>query len=132
MISIDTNILIRFLVKDDEHQAERVYQLFLQCEKDKAQIHISSLVILEAIWVLGSAYNFSRAEIVEALKNLLLVPIFKFQSHEAIQNALIDSGHASFDLSDLLIMHCSKQAGCTQFLTFDKKASQHSFARLFV
>lgn len=130
MIAIDTNIIIRFLVKDDEAQAKKVYELFSKCEKEKSNIYVSVLVLLEAIWVLESAYELTREDIIGAYKNLLLVPIFKFQNHQSIQNFIVDAENSSYDLSDLLILHSSIGKDIERLVTFDKKLSKHEFAHL--
>lgn len=123
MKAIDTNILIRFLTGDDEPQARKVYLLFKNAELEKKELFVPLLVILEMIWVLESAYDVSKAEILNAINDLLLMPILKFE-HQAILQQLLHSAHGNnYDLSDLLIAHSAKMSGCKTVLTFDKKAA---------
>ncbi|HDM77459.1 MAG TPA: PIN domain-containing protein, partial [Deltaproteobacteria bacterium] len=60
MKGIDTNILIRFLVGDDELQAKTVYNLFKRAEAEKKELFVPLLVMLELIWVLESVYDIPR------------------------------------------------------------------------
>ena len=52
MKALDTNVLVRFLVKDDEQQAKTVYRLFKQAESKAEAFFIPILVVLETVWVL--------------------------------------------------------------------------------
>ncbi len=60
MKALDTNVLVRFLVQDDEIQASKVDQLFASAEQGKETLFIPLLVVLELIWVLQSAYGVQK------------------------------------------------------------------------
>ena len=85
MKGIDTNILVRFLVGDDEQQAKTVYNIFKKTESNKNELFVPLLVILELIWVLESAYEVSREDILHSISELLLMPILKFQHQSVLQ-----------------------------------------------
>jgi len=85
MKAIDTNVLVRFLVKDDEHQSKIVYKVFKQAEADKIFFWVSLLVVLETIWVLDSVYEITRKEILDSVNEILLMPILKFEAQPTIQ-----------------------------------------------
>ncbi len=51
MNALDTNVLIRFLVADDEKQANRVRLLFKQAEADQQKLYVPVLVVLEMLWI---------------------------------------------------------------------------------
>jgi predicted nucleic-acid-binding protein len=80
MKALDTNVLVRFLVRDDERQAQAVYKRFKQSETNREVLFIPLLVVLETIWVLESAYEVTRQEILESVNDLLLMPILEFES----------------------------------------------------
>lgn len=122
MQALDTNVLVRFLTKDDLTQADQVYQLFQQCEEDGQRILVSTVVVLELCWVLKSGYGLSRAEVIEAVDDLLTLPILKFEHETAVQNFLREALEISADLSDLLIAHIAKSLGSHCVWTFDRKA----------
>jgi len=130
MKGIDTNILIRFLVGDDELQAKKVYNIFKKAESNKNELFVPLLVILELIWVLESVYEITRTEILDSISELLLMPILKFE-HQSVLQQFTSSGHGSkYDLSDLLIAHSAKERGCESVITFDKKASKFELFEL--
>lgn len=124
MKAVDTNILVRFLVGDDEQQAKTVYNIFKMAELSKRELFVPMLVILELIWVLESAYEVSREDILDSISELQLMPILKFQQPSAMQLFIRSAQGNKFDLSDLLIASCAKDQGCETVLTFDKKASK--------
>jgi len=71
MLGIDTNVLVRFLVRDDPEQFERARRLIKREVGSGAAVLISLLVLLETEWVLRSRYRVAKAEIVAALSALL-------------------------------------------------------------
>ncbi len=126
MKGIDTNILVRFLVGDDVHQAELVYNIFKRAELNKKELFVPTLVVLELIWVLESVYEIERMEILDSINDLLLMPIFKFEHQTAIHQLTLKARNNRFDLSDLLIAHSAASQGCEKVITLDKKASQYT------
>ncbi len=130
MKALDTNVVVRFLVGDDQVQAQKVYSLFKVAERTKQEFYISILVLIEVIWVVGSIYKINRNELLLSISDLTQMPIFQFEHYEAIQSFILDAQINNYDLSDLLIAHCVDQKGISPVLTFDKKASKHTLFEL--
>jgi len=130
MKALDTNVLVRFLVRDDERQAETIYRIFKQAEADKEVLFVPLLVVLETVWVLDSVYVIPRQEIIDSINELLLMPILEFEKQPAIQSFISSARETKMDLSDLLIAHSAKFSGCECVLTFDKRASNFGLFEL--
>lgn len=130
MKAVDTNILVRFLVRDDEKQAASVYQVFKTAEAQKETLFVPLLVILEMIWVLESAYAVSRNEMLDSISDLMAMSIFKFEQQSALQQFVSSARGNEHDLPDLLIAYSAKKNGCETTLTFDKKASRFNLFEL--
>lgn len=130
MKALDTNVLVRFLVADDEKQARIVRNLFKQAETNQQILFVPLLVTLEMVWVLESVYDIPRDNILDTFQKLLLMPILSFDGQVALQNAIQSAKNGSEDLPDLLIAHAAVQSGCSSVLTFDKKASDFKFFQL--
>ena len=79
MTAIDTNILVRFLTRDDETQFWKTTALF-----KKNDIFIPSTVILETEWVLGYSYNFEPEAIFVAFAKTFGLPNVKIQNSDSI------------------------------------------------
>jgi predicted nucleic-acid-binding protein len=130
MKAVDTNILVRFLIGDEEQQAEKVYTILKNAESERKALFVPLLVVLEMIWVLESVYEVSRTQILDAIKDILLMPIFKFDQHSALQQFVHVAPGNQYELSDLLIACSAKENGCEAVMTFDKKASKFSLFEL--
>lgn len=124
MKAVDTNVLVRFLVNDDTAQASVVRGLFATAERQREAFWVPALVVLEAIWVLESAYGVSRSELIATLNDLLLLPVLEFEHRAAVQGMLASAAGNAGDLPDLLIAESARLAGCEATLTFDRKAAR--------
>jgi predicted nucleic-acid-binding protein len=120
MRAIDTNVLIRLLVNDDQAQHAKVKKLFNDLGESE-QVYVSLVVITELVWVLESGYGFDRAKISDTLDFLLEVGQVSFQNSIAIYSAL-RMYRKGADFADALISALASDAGCTEILTFDKGA----------
>jgi len=130
MKALDTNVLVRFLVRDDERQAQALYKKCKQSETNMEVLFIPLLVVLETIWVLESAYEVTRHELLESIDDLLLMPILEFESQSVIRELVSSAREANHDLSDLLIALSTKPSGGQRVLTFDKTASNFALFQL--
>ncbi|MBN2382495.1 type II toxin-antitoxin system VapC family toxin [bacterium] len=124
MKALDTNVLVRFLVKDDEQQAQIVYTTFKKAEEQKEVFFVPAMVVLETIWVLESVYEIARNDILAALENLLLLPIMQFEGQPAVRTFITSARSNKIDLADVLIACFAHHSGCDSVLTFDKKAAK--------
>ena len=124
MKAIDTNVLVRFLVDDDPVQAQQVRTLFATAEQQREAYFVPLLVVLETIWVLESGYQIQRDELIDALGDLLLMPVLKFEQHKALRQVLLHAKDTNIDLPDALIAQSARAQGCETVLTFDKKAAR--------
>jgi predicted nucleic-acid-binding protein len=130
MKALDTNVLVRFLVRDDEKQAAIVRQILLGAEKNREQFFIPLAVTLETMWVLSSAYEYSRKEIVDVFDSLLSLPVFLVEDNVCIGTLCRKALTTETDLSDLLIGIIACERGCATTMTFDKRASRSEFFTL--
>ena len=127
MNALDTNVLVRFLVKDDERQSEIVYRVFKQAEMDNSTFFVPLLVVLETLWVLESVYKIARNDILDSINEVILMPILMFEAQATIQRFIFIAREIKADLSDILIACSAKSSGCESVLTFDKKASKFDY-----
>ena len=130
MIALDTNVVVRFLVRDDEKQAVLARQRLKQAEVSRERLLIPLLVVLETIWVLESAYDKTRAEILDAIRAMRQMSVLEFEGSEVIERLLADGSEYGADLADILIAHSARAQGCESGITFDKEAAKLSFFTL--
>ncbi|VAX04264.1 PilT protein-like [hydrothermal vent metagenome] len=113
MIAVDTNIIIRFLTRDDEKQYKKAFTIF-----NKQEIFISDTVILETEWVLRYAYKFLPKEISNAFTNLFGLRNVHLSNPTFIAQA-IEWHKLGMDFSDA--MHLTQCQQFEKLYTFDKK-----------
>jgi predicted nucleic-acid-binding protein len=122
VIAIDTNILVRYFVRDDPEQAARAKR-FIDVELSESDPGFVAVVALvELDWVCQRAYRFMPAEVHDAIKKLLETRQIVVERAEIVELAL---AHSNRDLADGLIHFIGAEAGCDRTITFDR-----TFARL--
>lgn len=98
-VILDSNIFIRFLIKDIPVQFSTTQELFIKIESNKLVAYVSILVINEVIWILENYYELDRKiylpQLIKilALKNIRIIETKKsliFQILEEMQNTKID------------------------------------------
>lgn len=124
MKAVDTNVLVRFLVQDDDQQMQIATRLLADAESNKQPLFVSNVVVLELMWVLKSVYEVPRDEILDSLGDLLSMVALEFQDSLIVRDFVSSAQNNTYDLADLLISHVARGKGCDTTLTFDKKAAK--------
>ena len=70
---IDTNIIIRFLVRDNEEHFVVSKEIFEQVQLGVVKVEILSEVLIEALFVMTKVYKIPKNIVIEKLKSLLLL-----------------------------------------------------------
>lgn len=115
-ITVDTNILVRAVVRDDQKQARIASKIL----KEADLIAVSLPCLCEFVWVLRRVYNFGQQDISAALETLLNA------SNVAVNRPAVDAGLAVLneggDFADGLIAFEGSWLGGETFVSFDKRA----------
>ena len=115
-ITVDTNVLVRAVVRDDERQAEVAAALL----KDAEVIAVSQPCLCEFVWVLRRVYGFGQDDIFAALEALLDA------GNVAVNRPAVEAGMAILkaggDFADGLIAYEGSWLGGDTFVSFDKRA----------
>ena len=112
-IALDTNILARYLLADDEAQAERATRLL----ESGAQFFVPVTVGLELAWVLRSQ-GVPTDDMLRAFRHLHGLPGMAWQHAAAWQSAL---RHAAMGLDLADALHLALAADCDELATFDAR-----------
>lgn len=126
MLGVDTNVLVRYLVRDDEAQFEKARKLIKREVAAGRSVFVSHLVVLETEWVLRSRYGLPKNLIIEAISGLLDATDVQFEDEPAIEEALFLWKDATADFADCLIGAKNRRLGCRATATFDVKAAKLS------
>jgi predicted nucleic-acid-binding protein len=122
MLGLDTNVFIRYLVRDDLPQYEKARLLILREAGEGKPVLVSLLVLLEIEWVLRSRYALTKVEIVAAFCRLLDATDVVFEDESSVESALYSWKNSTIDFADCLIEARNRRLGCRATATFDVKA----------
>ena len=123
MIALDTNVLVRYLVRDDLKQFEATRAL-LESLTVECPGYICREVIVELVWVLERSYSYSCDQVATILEELATSEDLVVEMSDEVSWAafLYRRGEAGF--SDLMIMSAAKRAGAHSLHTLDRKLSR--------
>ena len=124
MRGIDTNILIRFLTRDDEEQAKRAAQIISEECTEENPGFLTNIVLIELVWTLSRIFQYSPPQIVIALKALLNARELSFESPDEVKAAVHYYGEGKAGFADYLLGAVARTHGCSDTMTFDKKAAK--------
>lgn len=119
MNAIDTNVLVRIIIRDDESQLKKAVAYV----KEHELVFVTIIVLCEFSWVCVSCYGLKRNELVMALENLLRNEQFEVENSDAVWTALHIFKNTNADFSDCIISAIAKLHHCNSIGTFDKKAT---------
>jgi predicted nucleic-acid-binding protein len=113
---LDTNVLLRYLLRDDPGQAARADR---ELERDERFL-VDAIVLCELVWVLEAGYGLSRTAIAAALEQVLSTAQFEIEGKDTASAALDDFRRSAADFSDCLIGRRNRAAGAAHTVTFDR------------
>jgi predicted nucleic-acid-binding protein len=119
LIGLDTNVLVRYLVKDDPQQGEMAASFIRKTIESGESCYINHIVLCELVWVLESAYKYKKQDIVGILEKLLITKQFDIEIRDIVRHALFEYKLGNGDLADYLIGWLNKGRGCNTTITFD-------------
>lgn len=117
MKAIDTNILVRFLLRDERH--ERAQYLASERELASDQVFIPDTVILETVWVLGRVYKIDREQYLSDIEDVAGLPNVTLENPQRMANT-IAWHRKGLDFADALHLAASA-SGCSTLKTFDEE-----------
>ncbi|MCH9827481.1 MAG: type II toxin-antitoxin system VapC family toxin [Gammaproteobacteria bacterium] len=115
-IVVDTNVLVRFVVGDDDRQAKAAVMALENAEI----VAIGAHALCELVWVLNRSYGVARQDIVETIRKLTSA------RNVEVDRLAVEAGlamlEAGGDFADGIIAHEGHWLGGETFLSFDKQA----------
>lgn len=126
MISIDTNVLLRYLLQDDKEQSALANKLM----ESKRNVLIKNIVLTEMIWALkGKKYKLQKPELIFVVEQLFKEPGVIFEDGQTVWNALnhyretpevkVGVKKKNVDFADVLILEKSKYISARKHDSFD-------------
>ncbi|MCA0240389.1 MAG: PIN domain-containing protein [Proteobacteria bacterium] len=115
MLAVDTNVLVRLLVRDDARQAAAADRVVAR------GAWVSHLVLAEAVWVLDAVYARTPRQLLAALELLLGHESLAIQDADVVKAAVLQFKlKPALGFSDCLVLAIARKAGHLPLATFDK------------
>lgn len=120
-VFVDTNVFLRFFVRDVESLYVKAKELFEKTENGELKLETTDIVMAEIVWVLESYYNFSRSEIKEVVETILETKKLKVANHSRIKEAVDLYSTGKMDFIDACNIAYMKSKDFKKVATFDVK-----------
>ena len=120
MTALDTNILVRFAVRDDAEQFRRADRLL---RTPGHTFYVADVVLVELAWVLRRVYRATRPDVLNQILLLLDVDTFVVDDPAVVRAAADRYAAGRCDFADYLLAERSRASGCDRVATFDRKLS---------
>jgi predicted nucleic-acid-binding protein len=116
MHAIDTNVLVRLLVRDDPRQLDAAEHFIVK------GAWVSHVVLVETLWVLDAVYERSAEQIVAAVERLLAHAELTLQDADVVAAALGQlRAKPALGFSDCLVLEVARKSGHLPLGTFDRQ-----------
>lgn len=120
-VVIDTNLLVRYLINDDQKKAAAVDNLLDKAIKGEVRIIVPSVVIAELVWVLESFYQLEADTILELVEAIVNTSGIDVTDKSTVVSALRLYKNRNIDFIDAWIIEFAKERCIKTIYTFDKK-----------
>lgn len=126
MIGLDTNVILRHLMRDDEAQSALALRLF-QSLTPEAPGFVSGVTTSKVSLAMARSFRSGRQVIAKTIEGLLYSSDLVFENPDVVARALLNfCAGRSVDFSDALIAEAARLAGASTTVTFDRVAASEA------
>jgi predicted nucleic-acid-binding protein len=130
MIGLDTNVLARYVVRDDARQTAAATRLMeSSCTPDSPGV-VPLVVLCELVWVLDRGYRYSRSDIATVLRAILSAADLHVERSPLAWQALNGYEDGRADFADYVIALTAAGESAETTYTFDRTAAAYRLFRL--
>lgn len=123
MTGLDTNVLVRYITRDDPEQY-RAAKSFLEsnCTQEEPG-YVNVIVLCELARVLTSVYDTTEKELEEVLDQFLRTRQLQIERRDQVRLALEQYRRSTAGFPDCLLGQLNQHEGCKETVTFHRDAS---------
>lgn len=118
---IDTSVILRMLVQDDELKAKAVENLIRTAPEKGLVLHVIPITILEIVWVLEKVYKYPKNGVRELTEAIINTPQLKVELAGVFLNALKIYEEKNVKFADAVMACWGMERGITTTYTYDEK-----------
>jgi predicted nucleic-acid-binding protein len=119
MVLFDTNVILRYILQDNQEMAQRVEQ---QLVSDVCFIPVE--VVAEMVYVLSKVYSVERKVIAQTIMDITNSDDIMVAQDRVVRHALRVYASTTLDFVDCLLTGYAKEERYTVF-TFDKQLQKY-------
>lgn len=124
MIAIDTNVLLRYVLDDDDRQARAARHLIDDECSPESRALVHEVVVTELAWVLKRRGEHARRDVARTLRELLNNTHLAFRDFEALAAATDAFEEGPADFADYLVAAAAQAVGAVTTYSFDRHAAR--------
>ncbi|MEJ7832874.1 MAG: type II toxin-antitoxin system VapC family toxin [Nocardioides sp.] len=128
MIGLDTNVLLRWLVRDVPEHVVAADAVMASLSVERPGF-VTQVTVVEMAWALRSTYQRTKTEVLDVLEALLRTRELEFDDGESMWEAVVHA-RAGADFADALIAETFRLYGVEESVTFDRDAARRFGMRL--
>ena len=121
---LDTNVIPRYLTRDDEAKAEDCYRLFQRLKRGEEEVFTCEAIVTEVVYVLSSSrapYRLNHVEVRDRLLPILSLRGLRLPQKRVYSRALDLYVSSPFlDFEDALAVAHMERQGATEILSYDR------------
>lgn len=118
---IDTNILIRLIVKDDDIKRKACEKLLEKAKRKEVILYILPIAIIEIVWVLEKYYKLDKKVIRELVEAILNTPELKCEMEDVFKKAIKSYEEKNIKFADAVMGYWGLERGFSTVYTYDEK-----------
>ena len=119
--SVDTNILLRLLIKDDDIKKRACERLLEKAKRKEIHLYILPIVIMEIVWVLEKYYKLDRKTIRELTGAVMNTPELHIEMEDVFRKALRLYEEKNVKFADAVIGYWGLEKGISIVYTYDER-----------
>ncbi len=118
---IDTSVILRLLVKDDDIKRKAVERLLKEAINKGEALYVLPVALMETVFVLEKVYKIDRKKIREMLEAILNTPVLRFEMGDVFRKAIKVYEEKNVKFADAVMGYWGLEKGFSTVYTYDEK-----------
>ena len=117
---VDTNIIIRLAVKDDDKQKEACIKLLERAKNRELILYVLPVAFLETVWILEKYYKLPKKKVRDFVEALLNTPEIICDMENVFKKAIAVYEEKNIKFADAVMGHWALEKGISEVFTYDE------------
>ncbi|MBI5050486.1 MAG: PIN domain-containing protein [Nitrospirae bacterium] len=118
---IDTSVILRLLVKDDDIKRKAVERLLKEAIHKGEALYVLPVALMETVFVLEKVYKIDRKKIREMLEAILNTPVLRIEMGDVFRKAIEVYEEKNVKFADTVMGYWGLEKGFSAAYTYDEK-----------